>query len=299
MFDGEGNAWRKLVQRVRRQPNYRERFQAAFGTEATRDAIAKAIACYERTVLCGNSIHDRAELESQKRGSTIPEARDYEVAMRDAIARKDIAALTAVGVDLSTDSHTLREWARRLDQGRSLFFGKARCYQCHTGDNLTDNQFHNLGVGIAGGGIASGGEGRFARLPTGHKNTELMGAFKTPTLRGLLGTAPYMHDGSETTLEDVIEFYQKGGNANEFLDAKMRDLDREKAFELTGSGKTTFERPAPNLFGKDHRPVFPWRLGLTGQEKQDLVLFLKALQGDPVDAIVSDAGQFPRSVTKR
>jgi cytochrome c peroxidase len=200
MFDGEGNAWRKVVQRVRLQQDYQQRFQAVFGTEPTRDAIAKAIACYERTVLCGNSIHDRAELESQRRGPRVPEAQDYEAAMREAIARKDISALTAVGVDLSTASHTLRERARQLDRGRSLFFGKARCNQCHTGDNFTDNQFHNLGVGIAGGGIASGGEGRFARLPTGHKKPELMGAFKTPTLRGLLGTPPYMHDGSEGTL---------------------------------------------------------------------------------------------------
>jgi cytochrome c peroxidase len=289
MFDGEGNAWQKVVQRVRLQPDYVQRFQAAFGTEPTRDAIAKAIACYERTVLSGNSIHDRADLARQKRGGTVLGAQDYEAALGDAVAKKDVSALEALGIDSTRDGDKLGEWASRLDHGRSLFFGKARCNQCHTGDNFTDNQFHNLGVGVKGGVMALDGQGRFTRLPTGHKNPELMGAFKTPTLRGLLGTAPYMHDGSEPTLESVIDFYHKGGSANEFLDARMRDLDREKTFEVSRIQKTPFEDPDPKVFGKDQRPIIPRRLGLTGKEKQDLVLFLKALQGDPVDPIVADA----------
>jgi hypothetical protein len=140
-----------------------------------------------------------------------------------------------------------------------------------------------------------------------HQGTVLCAAFRPdgkilatgPTLRGLLGTAPYMRDGSESTLESVINFYNKGGNANEFLDAKMRDLDREKAFEVSRIGKTSFDGPAPKLFGKDQRPIIPRRLGLTASEKQDLVLFLKALQGDPVDAIVSDAEKLIQSAAKR
>jgi cytochrome c peroxidase len=127
----------------------------------------------------------------------------------------------------------------------------------------------------------------------------LIGAFKTPTLRGLLGTAPYMHDGSEPTLESVINFYNKGGNANEFLDAKMRDLDREKAFEVSRIQRTPFEGPASNLFGSDQRPLIPRRLGLTASEKQDLVLFVKALEGDPVDPIVSDVKKLIQSAAKR
>jgi cytochrome c peroxidase len=299
MFDGEGHAWRKVVQRVRLQPGYQQRFHEAFGTEPTRDAIAKAIACYERTVLSGNSIHDRADLARQRRGGTALEAQDYDVVLREAAARKDLSALAALGIDPTTDKHKLNEWARRLDDGRSLFFGKAQCNLCHSGDNFTDNQFHNLGVGVKAGVVASDGQGRFARLPTGHKNPELIGAFKTPTLRGLLGTAPFMHDGSEPTLESVINFYNNGGNANEFLNAKMRDLDREKAFEVSRIQRTPFEGPASNLFGSDQRPIIPRRLGLTASEKQDLVLFLKALEGDPVDPIVSDVKKLIQSAAKR
>ena len=299
MFDGAGHAWQKVVQRVRQQTDYLQRFQAAFGTEPTRDAIAKAIACYERTVLSGNSIHDRADLARQRRGGTALEAQDYDVVLREAAARKDLSALAALGIDPTTEKHKLNEWARRLDHGRSLFFGKAQCNLCHSGDNFTDNQFHNLGVGVKAGLVASDGQGRFARLPTGHKNPELIGAFKTPTLRGLLGTAPFMHDGSEPTLESVINFYNKGGNANEFLDAKMRDLDREKAFEVSRIQRTPFEGPASNLFGSDQRPLIPRRLGLTASEKQDLVLFVKALEGDPVDPIVSDVKKLIQSAAKR
>ncbi len=193
--------------------------------------------------MSGNSIHDRADLARQKRGGTVLGAQDYEAALGDAVAKKDVSALEALGIDSTRDGDKLGEFASRLDHGRSLFFGKARCNQCHSGDNFTDNQFHNLGVGVTAGVMAPDGQGRFARLPTGHKNPELMGAFKTPTLRGLLGTAPYMRDGSEPTLESVINFYNKGGNANEFLDARMRDLDREKAFEVSRRRDRPHEPP--------------------------------------------------------
>ncbi len=300
MFDGEGNAWERVVLRVRKEPKYVQQFRAVFGTDPTRDGIAKAIATYERTVLSGNSIHDRAELamrirvEDEGSGKYEITAKDYETVLTAAFDAKDEPALTALGLNGEKDRQKVAEMAKSLNNGRALFFGKARCNSCHVGDNFTDNQFHNLGVGVKDGQLPPNALGRFAALPTGHKNTDLIGAFKTPTLRHLLGTAPYMHDGSERTLEEVVDFYDRGGNANEFLDAKMRDYDAEKAYLMSSrQNQAPYQGPEIKLFGRDQKPIVPLKLHLTPQEKRDLVLFLRALQGDPVDPIVADRYKMP------
>lgn len=119
-------------------------------------------------------------------------------------------------------------------QGMKLFFGKAHCSACHSGPNFTDNSFHNIGVGIGKDGKPRDvGRYQVSKLP------EDTGAFKTPTLREIARTAPYMHDGSLKTLEEVIEHYNKGG-------VKNPQLDEE---------------------------IFP--LNLTAAEKKDLLTFLK------------------------
>uniref|UniRef100_A0A7C4QIU4 C-type cytochrome n=1 Tax=Schlesneria paludicola TaxID=360056 RepID=A0A7C4QIU4_9PLAN len=113
-------------------------------------------------------------------------------------------------------------------RGMKLFFGKARCSACHSGPNFSDNAFHNIG-------LDSDDVGRKAvsKLPGDH------GAMKTPTLREIARTAPYMHNGSMKTLEEVVAHYNKGGNGNPFQDEE----------------------------------IFP--LKLTEQEQADLVTFLK------------------------
>ena len=100
--------------------------------------------------------------------------------------------------------------------GLQLFRGKGRCNACHTGPNFTDEQFHNTGVAWRDGRLAD--EGRFAvsGKPRDH------GAFKTPTLREIARTAPYMHDGSLASLEDVVEFYSEGGRQNPNIDPEIR-----------------------------------------------------------------------------
>lgn len=112
-------------------------------------------------------------------------------------------------------------------QGLWLFMGKASCWQCHTGNNFTDEEFHDTGIGVRYG-IPE--DGRY--LLTG-KETD-RGAFKTPTLRGVANTAPYMHDGSLPTLADVVEYYRAGGNHNPWLDSRIMplDLSDEEAAEL-------------------------------------------------------------------
>ena len=103
-------------------------------------------------------------------------------------------------------------------RGLDLFRGKARCVQCHAGPNLTDEGFHNTGVAFREGRLLD--EGRFAvtHEPADH------GSFKTPTLREIVRTAPYMHDGSLATLDDVVEYYDRGGNRNPNLDRVIQPL---------------------------------------------------------------------------
>ena len=102
-------------------------------------------------------------------------------------------------------------------RGWELFKGKARCSECHTytaqNQFFTDFNFHNTGVGFSE-------PGRFAVTLQPADS----GAFKTPTLRDLELTAPYMHDGSIKTLIDVVQFYNRGGNANKYLDKRIHPL---------------------------------------------------------------------------
>ncbi len=127
--------------------------------------------------------------------------------------------------------------------GMDLFKGKARCILCHNGPNFTDNGFHNLGVPQEG--LLKEDWGRFevTRLERDK------GAFKTPTLRSITETAPYMHDGVFKTLEEVIEFLDKGGGANPHLSQLVRPLN------------------------------------LSADEKHDLIEFLKALTGEPIKIV--------------
>lgn len=120
------------------------------------------------------------------------------------------------------DEDVLSEAAQR---GMDVFFNKAHCSACHAGPNFTDGAFHNIGVGIddeepdLGRHVISGLGGD-------------KGSFKTPTLREIARTAPYMHDGRFATLEEVVEYYNKGGTPNPQLDEEIFPLkltDQQKA----------------------------------------------------------------------
>ena len=109
--------------------------------------------------------------------------------------------------------------------GLAVFRGKGRCISCHAGPNLTDEQFHNTGVAWRDGALQDAGRFEVSGKPGDH------GAFKVPTLREVARTAPYMHDGSLATLKDVVDYYNRGGNQNPWLDSGLRPLhlsSREK-----------------------------------------------------------------------
>jgi cytochrome c peroxidase len=102
--------------------------------------------------------------------------------------------------------------------GLWVYESKGRCWRCHAGPNFSDEDFHNTGVGVQDGKPE---EGR-AKI-TG--KPEDRGRFKTPTLRGAALNAPYMHDGSLATLEDVVAFYKRGGGANPQLDPALAGIE--------------------------------------------------------------------------
>jgi cytochrome c peroxidase len=132
------------------------------------------------------------------------------------------------------DQRALTPAARR---GLALFNGKAGCAGCHHGPNFSDEQFHNTGVGCRQARLTDVGRARVTGRP------EDRGAFKTPTLRNVAETAPYMHDGSVATLHDVINHYDGAGCGASGLDVRIRVLN------------------------------------LNASEKRDLVEFLRALTG--------------------
>ncbi|MEY4766268.1 MAG: hypothetical protein RI907_2941 [Pseudomonadota bacterium] len=126
-----------------------------------------------------------------------------------------------------------------VKRGFEVFNGKGNCVKCHQGFNFTDNGFHNIGVKSL---TDVEDEGRFA-----HRKIKILkGAFKTPTLRDVELTAPYMHNGMYQTLEEVVEHYDRGGDVKTNLSPNMQAL------------------------------------GLSAGEKQDLVAFMKSLTGAPM-----------------
>jgi cytochrome c peroxidase len=136
------------------------------------------------------------------------------------------------------DESVISEAARR---GHDVFIGKGGCSQCHVGALFTDapsDQYHNIGVKLD---RSNPDWGRFE--VTGEEADR--GAFKTPTLRNVAQTAPYMHDGSIATIEEVIDLYNVGGVPNDWLDPKIG-----------------------------------MPLGLTDDEKADLLAFLQSLTGE-------------------
>lgn len=104
------------------------------------------------------------------------------------------------------------------EAGLRIFRGKGNCTACHVGPNFSDERFHNTGVAWQNGRLQD--EGRFMVTT----KPEDRGAFKTPTLREVTRTSPYMHDGSLPTLEAVVKFYDEGGRPNPTIDSEIHPL---------------------------------------------------------------------------
>ena len=130
-------------------------------------------------------------------------------------------------------------------RGYTVFLdpAKGNCAVCHKGSNFTDNGFHNIG-------LKSADPGRFAFL----KVAAMKGAFKTPTLREIEMTAPYFHDGSASTLREVVDHYARGGDdrSNVSIDVKKLNLTEQDKEDLVD-----FLRSLTSKFAAVVRPVLP------------------------------------------
>jgi cytochrome c peroxidase len=124
-------------------------------------------------------------------------------------------------------------------RGLAIFTGKANCTACHDGVNFTDDSFHNIGVGDKDQG--RGGV---------NADKSMIGAFKTPGLRNITLSAPYLHNGSAASLEEVIELYDRGGNTTIGLDKLIKPLKltKQDKFDLLSflgalTSPVSIERP--------------------------------------------------------
>lgn len=233
-----------VVEKISQLPDYDGMFEAAFGGKVTLDRLTKAIAAYERTLVSGNSRFDRYMYGGDKQAMTVSEI-----------------------------------------NGMKVFAGKGRCIVCHIMNEkialFTDQKFHNTGIGYHANNVPydKANNTMPIRLAPGiiveadltlvdeasedvpndvgrfeiTENPDDRWAYKTPALRNVALTAPYMHDGSLMTLDDVVEFYDKGGEQNPLLDPLLMPL------------------------------------GLTASEKRDLVAFMKALTGSNMERLAQEA----------
>ena len=235
-----------VIEQIKSVPGYPPRFELAFpGQPISMETVSEALASYQRVLVSGNSPFDRWYYGSE--------------------------------ADVMT---------REQQDGFRLFTGKAGCSACHlVGEDwslFTDNRMHNTGIGyqqsmsktpastvvqiapgetitVRGDVVADASEPRPNDLGLYEitENPDDRWKYRTPSLRNVVLTAPYMHDGSLSSLEQVIDFYNRGGVDNELRDPLIRPL------------------------------------GLTAEEADQLVSFLQALTGDNVDRLVADAFTVP------
>lgn len=220
-----GNTHEACVDCLKGIEIYRLQFDRIFGAEGlTIENVGKALASFERVIVTNPTPFDFYEQLKPYAQFT---AEDFE---DDPELKQEYETKKA-----DADAHPMSEAAIR---GRDLFFSeRVNCAACHVGANLADEKYHNLGIGMD---AETPDLGRYEVT----KEEKDKGAFKTPTIRNVALTAPYMHDGSLNTLLEVVEHYNKGGIPNPYLSDKIK------------------------------------KLNLTDQEKADLVAFMEAVAGD-------------------
>ncbi len=198
----------EAVKRLNSIPSYRTQFEEIFGSPATAENLGKALATFERTVLVGGAPNDYYEAYSryldEETGELLP---PYEDDTKEDLARRTEAI----------EGYKANPLSEEALRGRKVYFGKGQCSLCHVGPNLSDEQYHNLGVGMK---AEKPDWGRYEVS----KKEEDRGAFRTPTLRNIKDSGPYMHDGSQRTLKEVVQFYNQGGHANRWLSPKIQPL---------------------------------------------------------------------------
>jgi cytochrome c peroxidase len=223
-----GNTHAKAVATLAAIPGYKLQFEKIFKDGVTIDNVGRAIASFERAIVTGPSAYDYAERYKTFAKLTPEDIDDLKTDEPETYARYET-------VVKGLKAKPMSEAAQR---GQKLFFSQeVNCAACHVGANLADELYHNLGIGM------DKPEPDLGRYVVSKLEKD-KGAFKTPTVRNVELSAPYMHDGSLKTLEEVVEHYAKGGTPNKWLSEKMKPLK------------------------------------LSAQDKADLVAFMKACTGE-------------------
>ncbi len=209
-----GNTHPACVETLEAIPGYKKQFDVIFKDGVTIDNVGKAIATFERAIVTGPAPSDAYDAISK-----------FEKVFADDLEFLDEEPELKAKYTILKEAVAKSPMSESAQRGMVLFAGKANCAACHAGANFTDEQYHNLGVGMT---AKEPDLGRFVVTEVEKDR----GAFKTPTLRNVALSPPYMHDGSQRTLEEVVEWYSKGGHKNPWLSDKMKVLnltDQEKA----------------------------------------------------------------------
>jgi cytochrome c peroxidase len=182
---------------------------------------------------------------------------------------------TAFDLYLAGDSLALNASERR---GAELFFGQARCGECHRGPLLTDQQFHNTGVPALGPGSPTGGPDVGREGVTNRPEDRYL--FRTPPLRNVAITAPYLHNGTFGSLESVLEHYRNPRESLAHFDTSLLDPRLQSSVDLSPA------RIQDILATLDPR----LRLGirLSDRDVADLTAFLGALSDPASGALLRD-----------
>ena len=192
-------------------PGYKLQFAKIFGDGVTIENVGKAIAAFERAIVTGPAPYDHLQPLVRFETAYADDLTDLESLRED-----DPEFVEEYeSIKAKYEENAMSDSARR---GMDLFFAKANCSTCHSGANFSDEQYHNLGVGME---AENPDLGRYEVT----KDNKDRGAFKTPTLRNIHMTGPFMHDGSQATLEEVMVWYNKGGHPNPNLSDKMKPLN--------------------------------------------------------------------------
>ena len=203
-----GNTHENCVATLKNIEGYALQFDKVFpGEGVTIENVGKALATFERALVTGPTKYDYLEVVKSTESQWGDEIDELEEEDPEAFSLYEMAKEKTEDMDIG------------IFRGRDLFFSeKSNCTACHAGANFSDEKYHNLGVGME---AAEPDVGRFSET----QKPEDTGAFKTPTIRNIASSAPYMHDGSQKTLEEVVEWYAKGGHPNPHLSDKVKKLE--------------------------------------------------------------------------
>jgi cytochrome c peroxidase len=254
-----------VVKKLQGIPEYVQTFRQVFGRDLNYDDLAAAIAAFERTQYTGDSPFDHY----------------------------------LAGDDKAIDDAAKRGW--------SIFNGKGRCNACHAFSTasplFSDQKFHNIGIAahktdfiaLAAKGVAMVRSGDLEQIDHLALETDLselgrflvtknlsdVGTFKTPTLRNIMITGPYMHDGSMPTLWDVMDHYNKGGVPNPYLDGGMQRLGLTEAeIDDTVAFLATLTSPQFKDFGNQELAAQTGKKDTRPERDTDVALGKKGHLGD-------------------